>query len=176
MAKKPEQEQAEPQEGDSKPKKSLTIMVVAALMLVEGVAVYFAVDYFSDHPATVAAEVGADSESDPSPDDGTEELEVANCRSVNNKEGRLYHYHIRVSVLIPKDRLAFLTELVKKRRHRIDERVNVVVRSAEPKQLNEPGFESLKRRLRAELGDIFGDDDLILEVFIPELIRTSGGV
>jgi len=180
MADQPTRENAEPKKDGSKKGRLGTILVVGVLMLVEGVAIYLAVDFFTDDPAAAAAGAVAEAEAQGQaaqpPKDDTAELEVAQCRSTNSKEGRVYHYSIRVSVLVPESELERLTALVEKRRSRIDERVNIVVRSAEPKQLREPGFESLKRRLRAELTEVFKDDNkLILDVFIPELIRTGGG-
>ncbi len=176
MADQPAPGNADLTENSGKKKRLPTVLIVGALMLVEGVAIYCAVDYFSDDPATAAAKADAEGETAPAPEDETVELVVAECRSVNNKEGRMYFYNIRVSVLVRQDQLERLTKLVETRRSRIDERVNVVVRSAEPKHMNEPGFESLKRRFRAELSELFGDDKLILDVFIPELIRTKAGV
>lgn len=164
-----------------------TILLVCALMLVEGVAIYFAVDYLSVDPAAAAAEAVAQTgehggghegtvEGGQPAGGGTAEWEIADCRPTNNREGRLYQYSIRVSVLVREENLERLKALAEQRRSRVDDRVSTVIRSAEPKQLNEPGLETLKRQLKAELSTVFDDPELVLEVFIPELIRSTGGL
>jgi flagellar basal body-associated protein FliL len=59
---------------------------------------------------------------------------------------------------------------------RINDRVNVVIRSAEPKDLNEPGLETIKRRLKHELARVMGDEQLIQEILIPEFLQSGSGL
>jgi hypothetical protein len=55
----------------------------------------------------------------------------------------------------------------------ICDRVNTVVRRAEPKFLSEPGLETVRRQIKFELDKVFGDEDLIQEVLLPELLQSQ---
>ncbi|RJP35176.1 MAG: hypothetical protein C4547_09830 [Phycisphaerales bacterium] len=162
--------------GSARGGRRTTVIVVGAIMLVEGVGIYLAVNMLTQKPeaAAAAALEAAKAEAAVPPEDSLVEAALADCRVVNAKEGRLYRYSIRVSVLVERSDLERLQKLIESRRSRIDERINIALRSAEPRQLKEPGFETLKRRLKADLADVFGDNALVRDVIIPELIQTGG--
>lgn len=106
------------------------------------------------------------------PVDSMSEIELADCRLHNNRTGKMILVRIRVSALVAAADTERVKALVEAKRSRIQDRVSSIVRSSEPKFLNEPGLETIKRSLRFELGQILGDADLIKEILVPELLQT----
>ena len=99
------------------------------------------------------------------------EIELAECRPGNSTSGKYISFNIRVSALVTSDDVERAKQLVKEKRSRIQDRINYVVRSAELKQLYEPGFETIRRRLKHEMDQLFDDDTLIKGILIPELLQ-----
>jgi len=157
-----------------------SIIIVGMLMLFEGVGIFLATKMLSHSPDSAAADAkqsaSADDKKTSNDDLQDVELVIAECKPTNSRGGKLYYYKIHVSVLVDRSKQEFIKKLIEQKRSRIDERVNVVIRGIEPKYLNEPGFQTIKRQLKAEFDRIFGDDQLIKEVFIAELIRMNGGI
>ncbi len=163
------------------PKKSkLPLMIVMGLMLGEGAAIFMVAKImFGPSPLdpVAAAEVADDAEGDTeevdaAPVDQTAEVDVADCRPSNKASGRLLIYRLRVSALIRAEDAEKVKALVESNESRIQDRVNFVIRSAEPHHLEEPGLETIKRRMKRELDGILGDEQLILEILIPELLQA----
>jgi len=154
------------------------LIVVAALMLGEGVAVFLMAQALSPKPAATLA-----GEGDPalgSEEGGVSgdlvEVDLAECRPSNKMSGKFLTFQIRVSGLVDNEKRATVEEMVRAKQARIDDAVNVVVRAAEPAELNEPGLETLRRRLRHELGRVFGDETLIRQVLIPQMLQSGPGL
>jgi len=122
---------AEPKSG-----RRLSIVVVAALMLGEGAGVYMLANMLSPPPVSAEA---ADGEGDDSAKKADlAEIELAECRPSNRMAGRFITYHIRVLGLVDAARLDEIKSLAQARRARLEDAVNVVIRSADPKHLDEP--------------------------------------
>jgi flagellar basal body-associated protein FliL len=85
-------------------------------------------------------------------------------------------FQIRVLALVRSADRERMEKLAEDKKARLEDSVNTVIRSAELNELNEPGLETLKRRLKHELGRVFGDDQLITEVLIPQLLQSGPGV
>ena len=159
--------------------KMVPVIVVALLMIGEGVGVYFVADMISADPVAAAA---ADLDAAEGADGGggqsvaLAEVEVAECRPSNKTSGRLYSFQLRVLVLVPQTEVERVSALIEERGGRLRDRINFVVRSAELQHLNEPGLETLKRGLKREFDRIFEDDSLVQEVLVPELLQSAGGV
>ena len=83
---------------------------------------------------------------------------------------------VRVSVLVNSCDADTTKKLVELKQSRIDDRVNTLIRSAQPRHLGEPGLETLKRGMKVEFDRIFGDEKLIREVLIPQLLQSGSGV
>lgn len=108
--------------------------------------------------------------------DSSAEVKLAECKTFNKETGKLVLFHIRVSVLVASTEADRARKLVEAKQARIEDRVNTVIRSAEPRHLNEPGLETLKRRLKFELDRIFEDPRLVQEVLIPYLVQSGSGL
>jgi flagellar basal body-associated protein FliL len=229
MAEKKAQQSESAPAGEAPPKKGKLkmLIVVAAIMAVEGVGVFYVTNMLSASPEAVSASTGdgltdehdattedvtastghaeasvqkskddhgatghdahkgsdahantkggAPSATGPStslsPTDGMMEIEVADSRLHNVRSGRSMIVRIKVSVLVMSQKADQMKSMIEQRKARLHERVCSVVRNAEPKLLDEPGLETLKRQLKFELTQVVGDSELIREVLIPELLH-----
>jgi hypothetical protein len=106
------------------------------------------------------------------PVDSMSEIELADCRLHNSRSGRMILVRIRVSALVAAADHVRAKSLVEAKKSRIQDRISSVIRSSEPKYLNEPGLETLKRILKHEFGQLMGDNQIIREVLVPELLQT----
>jgi flagellar basal body-associated protein FliL len=90
--------------------------------------------------------------------------------------GKLITLKIRVSALVASADAERAKTLVEANKARINDRINFVVRSAEPQDLNEPGLETIKRRIKHELAKVLDDERLLQEVLIPEMLQSGSGL
>ena len=154
--------------------RRLSLLVVLALMIGEGVAVYFVANALSPAPAPAPATEGGGDGSAAIND--LAEIELADCRPSNKMAGRFITYHIRVLGLVRAAKLTEIESMARTRRARLEDAVNVVIRSADPKHLDEPELGTIKRRLKYEIDRILGDETLIQEIVIPQLLQSRPGV
>ncbi len=155
------------------------VLVVAALMGIEGAGVFLLTKTLSGPPADALGKTAGSpgSGEEPNPGDAEPaEVELAECRPTNPQSGRLIMLHIRVSALVAASDKEKVEAMVEAKKARIEDRVNTVIRSAAPKHLNEPGLETIRRRLHHELNEVLGDDQLIQQVLIPHLLLSGPGV
>jgi len=160
-------------------KSKLPLVIVMSLMLGEGAAMLFVAKImFAPSPLeAMAASDAADETAAVEAEqvdavDETAEIAVADCRPSNNVTGKLLTFRLRVSALVRAQDAERVGTLVESNAARIEDRINFVIRSAEPHHLNEPGLETIKRRVKRELDQILGDEQLILEILIPELLQA----
>ncbi|MHC4696893.1 MAG: OmpA/MotB family protein [Planctomycetota bacterium] len=148
-------------------------LIIAALMVVEGVGVFIVANSLNADPdAAMAAEGGQPGAGGAGGEpDALAEVELAKCRPGNSTSGKYVSFNIRISALVASADRQHVEQLVKEKRARIEDRVNYVIRSAQIRQLSEPGFETVKRRLKHEMDRLFGDDTLIKGILIPELLQ-----
>ncbi len=156
--------------------KKMQIIIVALLMLGEGAAVYFVANAMSPRPIQgFAVEADNADGEDASPMDELVEIDIADCKPSNKMSGKLILFQMRTSALIAAVDLENVTTLLESKGGRIRDRINFVIRSADPKHLNEPGLETIKRRIKNELDRLLGDERLIKEVLVPELLQSNAG-
>lgn len=159
--------------------KLVPAIIVGLFMIGEGVGVYYLANLISSDPVAAAA---ADLEAADGADGGggesvaLAEVEVAECRPSNKTSGKLVSIQLRVLVLVPQTEVERVSALIDEREGRLRDRINFVVRSVELPHLNEPGLETLKRRLKLEFDRVFEDDSLVHEVLVPEMLQSGGGV
>ncbi len=151
----------------------LQIAIIGALMLGEGIGVFLLANSLSASPdLAVGAEGGTPGAGSAADDaDALAEVELAECRPGNSTSGKYISFNIRVTALIALADRKRVEELVEQKSARIQDRINYVVRSADLRHLHEPGFETLRRRLKHEMDQVFNDDTLIQGILIPELLQ-----
>lgn len=191
----PQSEAAAPA-ADAKPKgRKKTFLVVGLLMILEGVGVFFAAKMFGG-AAPVAADAAESAEGTheaaESGDHGGGhggdsaknapfaaefgEVLMAECRPTNRVSGRLVTFRMRVSILVKASSLEKAKGLVEANKARIEDRINFVIRSADPTFLYEPTLDTIKRRLKSEFDRLLCDDQLIEEILIPEMLASAPGL
>lgn len=165
-------------EAPSGKSKMIPILIVAALMGAEAVGVFFVAKALSPDPAVglAADRDGGEDGAGDTEEDELAEIELVESRPSNLMAGKLVTFHIRVSVLVALADLEKAERLTRLKRARLEDGVNTVIRSAEPKDFYEPGLQTIKRRLRHELDRIFGNEQLIKKVLIPHLLQSGRGV
>ena len=162
--------------------RALPFVVVAVLMIGEGVGIYFLAKALNAQPEKALAGPGESGPSDEGatdragPGQALSEVELAECRPNNRMSGKFISLHVRVEASVPTSELERAKAMIKARQARIRDRVNFVIRSAELKHLNEPGLETIRRRFKHELDRVFSDEKLIREVLITEWQQSSSGV
>jgi len=159
-------------------RKLMPVILIGAVMALEGVGVFFLAKVISPGPASVEAaeSKGGEKGAVDGNVDHYAELELAECRPSNMMSGRFVTFQIRVSGLVDQKDLERAGKMVSAKRARIEDGVNTVFRSAEPKHLSEPELVTMKRRLKHEFDQIFGDDQLIKQVLIPQMLQSRPGV
>jgi len=180
--------------------KGLPIVVVAVLMAVEGAGVFALVKWLSGSPSPTMAEdhaaepaISAEHGESQSDHDGhgdpsaksepmvskpgeLSEVALVDLRTINNETGKLIVIQIRVSVLVLATEFEKAQKLIESKKSRIEDKVNYVLRSADPKHLKERGLDTIKRRLKYELDMIFEEENLIREVLIPQMLQSGSGL
>ncbi|MBU0718683.1 MAG: hypothetical protein KJ749_10580 [Planctomycetes bacterium] len=160
--------------------RKLPVLIVALLMLGEGVGIFFMAQALNSGPESVQAGQG-DGPGGEGADSGVvvaepAEIDLGECRPSNKMSGKFITFQIRVAVLVPAERLEEAQGLITAKQARLNDRINFVIRSAELNHLNEPALETIKRRLKHEFSSILNDDTLIIDVLIPEMLQSSAGV
>jgi len=157
-----------------KSSRLVPVLIIAGVMLVEGVAVFALSRFMSPGlPEAMADEEAGKGEEDFLVDDEYGEIALASCRPTNRNGPKAATVRIRVSALVRADLVEKMKERVVLMQSRIDDRVNFVVRNADQKHLDEPGLETIKRQLEREMDLLFGDEELIIDVLVPELLQSG---
>ncbi len=174
---------AKPEVAETKPKskKIMTLIVIGGVMLAEAGLIIGAMKMFGSEPEPAMAadgeggEGGVDGEG---AGDATALAEVclAEVDASNNRTGRQYMYHLQVFALIEAEQKEALDKIIEERRATIQDRINTIIRAADPKQLNEPGLETLRRQVKFELQKIIGEGAIIHELLIPELLQSRSSL
>lgn len=172
--------------------KKKFMIIIGLLMALEGVGVFFAVKMFSGGPAEATATEEGHGEGH---DDGhggehggkvavddiakkgkLEEVKLGDCRPSNKITGKLITFQLSVSVLVTQEDLEKMKEMITMNESRLRDRINFVVRSAEPEHINEPGLDTLKRRMKYEFDRVLEDSNIIKEVLVPEFLQSGPGL
>jgi len=151
-------------------KKLLTIGIVAGIMIVEAVGIFLAVRMTGEPPVAEGAEAAKSSEDILAQMDV--ELPLVDCDAINRKSGQGIVVHLSSSVRVAASDQERITKLIEKRQSTIKDRVQMVLRSADPQHLNEPTLDTLKRQIQSEVGQVLEDDEVILEVLITQILQS----
>lgn len=139
---------------EAPPKKGLpikTLGIVAAVMAVEAVAVFFVVGMVSKKPdAAAAAELTHEH------DDGEAlvELPLIEEKFQNMQTGRAWIWDASIYLKVRKKHEEFVAGQLEARSAEIKEGISLIFRRATHSQLKEPGLESLNRLLNSYVNEI----------------------
>ncbi len=160
---------AEESKDAPKKKGKKTPLIIAAIMVVEGIAVFMLVG--GGGPKKAAADVDAehvvvdDSEK-------TQEVEVIDSRFQNLTTGKVWIWDIAIYAQVKNKHAERVTNELKTRYAEISEGINQIVSRAHHNNLKEPERQTLIRQLTAYLNKTIGPDaegkPLIERVIIPK--------
>lgn len=153
-----------------------TPAIVAGLMLTEGVGIFLIMKMVSPAPQVARAADEMGTADDPLGLNNRVEIVLCDISAFNRKEGRLFVYNATISVLVDADDQDKIARFVEVREQSIKDRIQVIFRSADPKDLGDPGLESIKRQLVFELNNLLGGKELIRDVLIPKLLQSRANL
>ncbi|MCH8964866.1 MAG: hypothetical protein IIB58_07900 [Planctomycetes bacterium] len=177
MAAKKEQKKDEQSEEQAAPftnrnRNLLTAVVVGGLMLLEGVGIFVAVKIMGGGPDTLRASDGTGQGSDADGKMSSSEVRVTDLMAFNSNAGRVFVYQLSVYAEIDAEESQKIEDMIKSRQNAIDDRFSKVIRGSDPKYLDEPGLETLRRQFKHELEQILGDDSHIKAILFPEFKKS----
>ncbi len=147
------------------------LIIVGALMLGEGVGIFAMMKFFAGPPeSTLASEDDAEME-DPLNLGGQTEVELCEVDAFNRKEGKLHVYSMKLSAMVAAEDAESVAAFVEARAASISDRVQLVIRSADPQHLNDPSLEMVKRQIKQELNNLIGKE-LIEELLVSKLLQS----
>ena len=159
---------------EKKSGKSLaTIGIFGGVMLVEAVAIFLAMKFLGSAPDPTMGMEGLT----PTTQVATvsKELEVADIRVPNTNGARTILYNVKVVISVAPDREEEGKSLIEAKQFAVEDALSRIIRSSDPRYLAEPGLETLKRQIRFELNQVFGDDTIIEQVLVPDCIPLPTG-
>jgi flagellar basal body-associated protein FliL len=175
MAEDDKQKQNAPDEKKKLPIKTITI--VAAVLLVEAVAIS-AVFIFSGGPSEVRAE---DMANDPAlvAEQPAEVLIIAD-KFQNTRVGRTLLYDTEIYIVVKQKHLGEVQQTLEQLSASIKSDIAAIFRRAEPAQLTEPDMSTIRRQVRAVLEERLGTNDegesVVQEVLIPTCTQFRADV
>lgn len=161
--------------GKSRKKPIATIGIFGGVMLVEGLALFFAMKWFFGADADPTMGMMDELTVTTQPFTESKELELAHVRVQNDQGNRTILYSVTVTVRIHHDNEKMVNDFMKNRCATINDVISRIIRSANPEHLAEPGLETLKRKIGFEVGSLLGDDQIIEQVLIPEFTPLPTG-
>ncbi len=177
MAPEKKADEQAPDQSEAKPKSRMKpLIVVGALMLAEGAGIFGVMKFFGSPPESSIAAQDDAALQDSLNLDKEVEIDLCELEAFNRKEGRLYVYSIKLSALVDAQNVGKLNRFVKARAASINDRVQVVIRSADPQQLNDPSLETIKRQILFELNNLLGGEDLIHDILVAKLLQSRSNL
>ncbi|GJM19099.1 MAG: hypothetical protein DHS20C14_13120 [Phycisphaeraceae bacterium] len=156
-------------EAPSKPSK-LPLLIVAGLMLAEGVLVYLGVGILGSGPQNAGAQI-----------EGLDQLEreqqveilLIEDRFQNMQSGRVWGWSAEVYLKVRKKNEADVQTVMERDAAEIKEGLAMIFRKAQDRHLREPGLETISRQLTNYVNRVFGVDSegvpLVERVILPKL-------
>lgn len=157
-----------------KPKgKMFTFGLFGGVMVIEGLAIFFAMKTFGGQPHPVEAE-----HMTPTSHPATEfqEMEVANVRVPHVTGSRTTLYAMRVVALVKFDKVEDVKKVLEGKKWTVTDTVSRVIRQAAESEISEPRLETLRRKMKFELNELCGAESAIEQVLIPECMPLSTGL
>ena len=141
----------------SKKSGKKTLIMVAAMLIVEAAVILGVMKFLGGGPKQVSAVQMAHADQ-ASPGDKIVETLVLDARMPNNKSGVSYIYAAEIYVQVRERHLSKVKGEIEQFQNEIKADVTAIWRSAEPQYFQEPKLENLTRKVTTLLNDRFGDD------------------
>lgn len=164
----------EPKKGKGKFK---ALALVGGLMLGEGIGIFAVMKMlYPSAPAHAEAEEHPPEDEDPFHIQADCEVMLCELDAANRRDGRSYIYHMQLSVLVAKEDQERITAFVEARQMSVKDRIQAVVRNADPADLNDPTLDNIKRQLQSEMNNLLGGKEIIKAVLISKMLQSRGSV
>lgn len=149
------------------PKKSgnLKVLIAAAIVVALEAGTVAATMKMSSGPKAAMAEQVTTAPAAPVERDV--EVKLIDAKLPNSKSGRLWIYDLGVVAKVAEKNKEKVTELFAQREAEIRDKVRTIISSADPKALEEPGLETVRRQISYQLEQSIGKD-MIKELLIPK--------
>lgn len=171
-------EEAPPEQETNKPRSrfTMTLALILGVTVVEGAGFFAATKLLGGGPETTYGEEGQGhvlSGEEVTGTPPTVEIELlSHFRVPNDRSGRLYVYDFDITAKVPGRRQEEAQKLVAERRGEIADRVAQLVRGAEPAVLREPALKTLRVQIQHAVGEVLGDQELLVGVLIPRCVPS----
>jgi len=175
MAEEPKQESTESGEAPQPaPKRGKMLGVFGGVMVVEGLAIFFAMRMFAPEPDPT---MGMDDQLTQATEPVlmTKELELARVRVQNTNGSRTVLYSVTANIVVATEKAEETQAFLDNHRAAINDVLSRIIRAAEEKHLNEHGLETLKRLILFELKKMTGEDTAVERVLISEFTPLPTG-
>ncbi len=171
MADEPAEKQDDATEGDEKKPSKKILIVVGAIMALEGLGV-----------AGFMMLAGGPKDANAAMIEGEElalqeqlvEIDLVRDKFQNMHGDRIWLWDTEVKLKIREKNREFITQELEDRRGEIVEGISLIFRRAQPSTLKEPGLETLNRQISALLAEIFGNhpdgSERIERVLLPKCL------
>lgn len=152
-------EQVEQQDAPAGRKKRppiLAALVVAVLMIVEGVGIFVILKLTSGGPSVADAAVlegQAEAEAE-----SMQEILLVEDRFQNMQSGRVWLWETQIYLKVRQKNTAAVEGVLERRSAEIKEGIAMIFRKAQDRHLREPGLETIGRQLKAYVDEMFGTD------------------
>jgi len=157
-------ESAEPKKGGMK-----LMIIIAAIMIVEGAAVFFVVNMMKG-PAGVEASEMAMLEG--TGEDAPVEIELVEDRFQNMSTGHVWEWRAKIVLRARQKNQAHIETIKERDTALLTEGIALIFRRAQDRHLREPGLETITRQLTTYINEVFGVDadglPRVDRVIIPE--------
>lgn len=130
------------------------IGIVAALMIVEGVAVFMFVGKTGPQPVA-AAEVKGEHDAD---EHASVEIPLIEDKFQNMQTGRVWVWDTEIVLKVKSKYEKAVSKLLESRAAEIKEGVSMIFRRAQHTHLKEPGLETINRQISAYINEVIGKD------------------
>ncbi len=149
-----DEKSTESQQPASKSGKKLPI-IVAGIMLAEGVAVFGLVKVLGAGPSDAQAQlVGEEMAGEQAP----VEILLITDKFQNMQTGRVWEWHVEIYLRVRQKNAAEIQRIHERDKATIREGVALIFRRAHDRHLKEPGLETIQRQVTAYLNEVFGSD------------------
>lgn len=145
------------QQGEAKKSSPMKfVMITAALMVVEAVAVFGLVTFMGG-----GAQGAGAAELDGTEQDDRErlvEIQLIDNKFPNNTTGRIWLWDTQIFLQVRAKNEGFVSGEIERRRAEITTGLRELFSRAQDRHLSEPGGETITRQLTAFVNDVFGED------------------
>lgn len=150
----PENDATETTETRKKGGKKLPI-IVAGLMLLEGVAVFGAVKLLSGGPSQAQADLAGQ---ELAGEEAPVEILLVSDSFQNMQAGRVWEWRVEIYLRVRQKNAAEVKRIQERDSATIKEGVALIFRRAHDRHLREPGLETIQRQVQTYVNETFGTD------------------